>query len=139
MKEKNLKKFDILIKEYDERVVKQVGEDFEDAKSIVEDKINNEEIYLDLTTNYYKEILNYNSKNINNPLKVIIEYDPITRKTNIKSDDFNVEYNYGNTIRDLANDFTKFCETYLEDMEIEAGKDLENEIEEERQLYISQV
>ena len=55
MKEKNLKKFDILIKEYDERVVKQVGEDFEDAKSIVEDKINNEEIYLDLTTNYYKE------------------------------------------------------------------------------------
>ncbi len=134
MKEKNLKKFDILIKEYDERVVKQVGEDFEDAKSIVEDKINNEEIYLDLTTNYYKEILNYNSKNINNPLKVIIEYDPITRKTNIKSDDFNVEYNYGNTIRDLANDFTKFCETYLEDMEIEAGKDLENEIEEEREM-----
>ena len=133
MKEKNLKKFDILIKEYDERVVKQVGEDFEDAKSIVEDKINNEEIYLDLTTNYYKEILNY-SKNINNPLKVIIEYDPITRKTNIKSDDFNVEYNYGNTIRDLANDFTKFCETYLEDMEIEAGKDLENEIEEEREM-----
>ena len=62
MKEKNLKKFDILIKEYDERVVKQVGEDFEDAKSIVEDKINNEEIYLDLTTNYYKEILNYNTK-----------------------------------------------------------------------------
>lgn len=134
MKEKNLKKFDILIKEYDERVVKQVGEDFEDAKSIVEDKINNEEIYLDLTTNYYKEILNYNSKNINNPLKVIIEYDPITRKTNIKSDDFNVEYNYGNTIRDLANDFTKFCETYLEDMEIEAGKDLENEIEEEMEM-----
>lgn len=134
MKEKNLKKFDILIKEYDERVVKQVGEDFEDAKSIVEDKINNEEIYLDLTTNYYKEILNYNSKNINNPLKVIIEYDPITRKTNIRSDDFNVEYNYGNTIRDLANDFTKFCETYLEDMEIEAGKDLENEIEEEREM-----
>ena len=134
MKEQNLKKFDILIKEYDERVVKQVGEDFEDAKSIVEDKINNEEIYLDLTTNYYKEILNYNSKNINNPLKVIIEYDPITRKTNIKSDDFNVEYNYGNTIRDLANDFTKFCETYLEDMEIEAGKDLENEIEEEREM-----
>ena len=134
MKEKNLKKFDILIKEYDERVVKQVGEDFEDAKSIVEDKINNEEIYLDLTTNYYKGILNYNSKNINNPLKVIIEYDPITRKTNIKSDDFNVEYNYGNTIRDLANDFTKFCETYLEDMEIEAGKDLENEIEEEREM-----
>ena len=134
MKEKNLKKFDILIKEYDERVVKQVGEDFEDAKSIVEDKINNEEIYLDLTTNYYKEILNYNSKNINNPLKVIIEYDPITRKTNIKSDDFNVEYNYGNTVRDLANDFTKFCETYLEDMEIEAGKDLENEIEEEREM-----
>lgn len=134
MKEKNLKKFDILIKEYDERVVKQVGEDFEDAKSIVEDKINNEEIYLDLTTNYYKEILNYNSKNIDNPLKVIIEYDPITRKTNIKSDDFNVEYNYGNTIRDLANDFTKFCETYLEDMEIEAGKDLENEIEEEREM-----
>lgn len=134
MKEKNLKKFDILIKEYDERVVKQVGKDFEDAKSIVEDKINNEEIYLDLTTNYYKEILNYNSKNINNPLKVIIEYDPITRKTNIKSDDFNVEYNYGNTIRDLANDFTKFCETYLEDMEIEAGKDLENEIEEEREM-----
>ena len=134
MKEKNLKKFDILIKEYDERVVKQVGEDFEDAKSIVEDKINNEEIYLDLTTNYYKEVLNYNRKNINNPLKVIIEYDPITRKTNIKSDDFNVEYNYGNTIRDLANDFTKFCETYLEDMEIEAGKDLENEIEEEREM-----
>lgn len=134
MKEKNLKKFDILIKEYDERVVKQVGEDFEDAKSIVEDKINNEEIYLDLTTNYYKEILNYNSKNIDNPLKVIIEYDPITRKTNIKSDDFNVEYNYGNTIRDLANDFTKFCKTYLEDMEIEALKDLENEIEEEREM-----
>ena len=134
MKEKNLKKFDILIKEYDERVVKQVGEDFEDAKSIVEDKINNEEIYLDLTTNYYKEILNYNSKNINNTLKVIIEYDPITRKTNIKSYDFNVEYNYGNTIRDLANNFTKFCETYLEDMEIEAGKDLENEIEEEREM-----
>ena len=134
MKEKNSKKFDILIKEYDERVVKQVGEDFEDAKSIVEDKINNEEIYLDLTTNYYKEILNYNSKNINNPLKVIIEYDPITRKTNIKSDDFNVEYNYGNTVRDLANDFTKFCETYLEDMEIEAGKDLENEIAEEMEM-----
>lgn len=134
MKEKNLKKFDILIKEYDERVVKQVGEDFEDAKSIVEDKINNEEIYLDLTTNYYKEILNYNSKNIDNPLKVIIEYDPVTRKTNIKSDDFNVEYNYGNTVRDLANDFTKFCETYLEDMEIEAGKDLENEIAEEMEM-----
>lgn len=134
MKEKNLKKFDILIKEYDERVVKQVGEDFEDAKSIVEDKINNEEIYLDLTTNYYKEILNYNSKNIDNPLKVIIEYDPVTRKTNIKSDDFNVEYNYGNTVRDLANDFTKFCKTYLEDMEIEAGKDLENEIEEEMEM-----
>ncbi len=134
MKEKNSKKFDILIKEYDERVVKQVGEDFEDAKSIVEDKINNEEIYLDLTTNYYKEILNYNSKNIDNPLKVIIEYDPVTRKTNIKSDDFNVEYNYGNTVRDLANDFTKFCETYLEDMEIEAGKDLENEIAEEMEM-----
>ena len=134
MKEKNSKKFDILIKEYDERVVKQVGEDFEDAKSIVEDKINNEEIYVDLTTNYYKEILNYNSKNIDNPLKVIIEYDPVTRKINIKSDDFNVEYNYGNTVRDLANDFTKFCETYLEDMEIEAGKDLENEIAEEREM-----
>lgn len=130
----NLKKFDVLIKEYDERVLKQVAENFEDAMSIVEGKINNEEIFLDPTTNYCREIVNYNSKKLDNNIQIIIEYNPDMRKTNIKSDDINIEYNYSDTVRDLANDFTKFCENYLEDREIEAEQDLENEIDEEKEM-----
>lgn len=128
-----MKEYDLLIKEYDERVLRGKGKSFEDASLEIEDKINSGDIYLD-PVNYSREIVNYNSKKITKKIKIVIEYDPITKKNSIKCGDIKSEYSSGKTVRDLETDFINFCEVHMEDREIEADKDLENELNEEREM-----
>lgn len=128
-----MKEYDLLIKEYDERVLRGKGKSFEDASLEIEDKINSGDIYLD-PVNYSREIVNYNSKKITKKIKIVIEYDPITKKNSIECGDIKSEYSSGKTVRDLETDFINFCEVHLEDREIEVDKDLENELNEEREM-----
>lgn len=128
-----MKEYDLLIKEYDERVLRGRGKSFEDASLELEGKINSGDIYLD-PVNYSREIVNYNSKKITEKIKIVIEYDPITKKSSIECGDIKSEYNSGKTVRDLETDFINFCEVHMEDREIEVDKDLENELNEEREM-----
>lgn len=128
-----MKEYDLLIKEYDERVLRGKGKSFEDASLEIEDKINSGDIYLD-PVNYSREIINYNSKKITKKIRIVIEYDPITKKNSIECGDIKSEYSSGKTVRDLETDFINFCEVHMEDREIEADKDLENELNEEREM-----
>lgn len=128
-----MKEYDLLIKEYDERVLREKGKSFADASLEIEDKINSGDIYLD-PVNYSREIVNYNSKKITKKIKIVIEYDPITKKNSIECGDIKSEYSSGKTVRDLETDFINFCEVHMEDREIEADKDLENELNEEREM-----
>lgn len=128
-----MKEYDLLIKEYDERVLRGKGKSFEDASLEIEDKINSGDIYLD-PVNYSREIVNYNSKKITKKTRIVVEYDPITKKNSIECGDIKSEYSSGKTVRDLETDFINFCEVHMEDREIEADKDLENELNEEREM-----
>ena len=128
-----MKEYDLLIKEYDERVLRGKGKSFEDASLEIEDKINSGDIYLD-PVNYSREIVNYNSKKITKKIRIVIEYDPITKKNSIECGDIKSEYSSGKTVRDLETDFINFCEVHMEDREIEADEDLENELNEEREM-----
>ena len=128
-----MKEYDLLIKEYDERVLRGKGKSFEDASLEIEDKINSGDIYLD-PVNYSREIVNYNSKKITKKIKIVIEYDPITKKNSIECGDIKSEYSSGKTVRDLETDFINFCEVHMEDREIEVDKDLENELNEEMEM-----
>mgnify|MGYP004637830655 FL=1 len=128
-----MKEYDLLIKEYDERVLRGKGKSFEDASLEIEDKINSGDIYLD-PVNYSREIVNYNSKKITKKIRIVIEYDPITKKNSIECGDIKFEYSSGKTVRDLETDFINFCEVHMEDREIEADKDLENELNEEMEM-----
>ena len=128
-----MKEYDLLIKEYDERVLRGRGKSFEDASLELENKINSGDIYLD-PVNYSREIVNYNSKKITKKIKIVIEYDPITKKNSIECGDIKSEYSSGKTVRDLETDFINFCEVHMEDREIEVDKDLENELNEEREM-----
>lgn len=128
-----MKEYDLLIKEYDERVLSGKGKSFEDASLEIEDKINSGDIYLD-PVNYSREIVNYNSKKITKKIRIVIEYDPITKKNSIECGDIKSEYSSGKTVRDLETDFINFCEVHMEDREIEADKDLENELNEEMEM-----
>lgn len=128
-----MKEYDLLIKEYDERVLRGKGKSFEDASLEIEDKINSGDIYLD-PVNYSREIVNYNSKKITKKIRIVIEYDPITKKNSIECGDIKSEYSSGKTVRDLETDFINFCEVHMEDREIEADKDLEKELNEEMEM-----
>lgn len=128
-----MKEYDLLIKEYDERVLRGKGKSFEDASLEIEDKINSGDIYLD-PVNYSREIVNYNSKKITKKIRIVIEYDPITKINSIECGDIKSEYSSGKTVRDLETDFINFCEVHMEDREIEADKDLENELNEEMEM-----
>lgn len=128
-----MKEYDLLIKEYDERVLRGKGKSFEDASLEIEDKINSGDIYLD-PVNYSREIVNYNSKKITKKIRIVIEYDPITKKNSIECGDIKSKYSSGKTVRDLETDFINFCEVHMEDREIEVDKDLENELNEEMEM-----
>lgn len=128
-----MKEYDLLIKEYDERVLRGKGKSFEDASLEIDDKINSGDIYLD-PVNYSREIVNYNSKKITKKIRIVIEYDPITKINSIECGDIKSEYSSGKTVRDLETDFINFCEVHMEDREIEADKDLENELNEEMEM-----
>lgn len=128
-----MKEYDLLIKEYDERVLRGKGKSFEDASLEIDDKINIGDIYLD-PVNYSREIVNYNSKKITKKIRIVIEYDPITKINSIECGDIKSEYSSGKTVRDLETDFINFCEVHMEDREIEADKDLENELNEEMEM-----
>lgn len=128
-----MKKYKILIQEFDETLVEQNANSFDEAVNIVERKIEENKIYLEPTSNYTKTFINYYSKELDNSLAIFLKYNPNDKTIviiNSEENDKQRVYDGCYTVRDLSDIFTSYCKNNLEEREIEAEK----EIEEEREM-----
>jgi len=129
----NLKEYDISIEELLRRVVKVKAANISQAYDYVSDKINSGDILL--TADDYsgdREIRNFNSKNLNDNLRMFVSYNPEDGIITIFHDN-NREAKYVcDSAYDLKRCINTYIDNYIEEQEIEANKDLEIEEEIER-------
>lgn len=128
-----MKKYKIIIQEFDETLVEQNADSFDEAVNKTKDKIANDKIYLEPTSNYTQTFINYYSKELDNSLAIFLKYNPNDKTIVIINNEENDKqrvYDGCYTVRDLSDIFSSYCKNNLEEREIEAEK----EIEEEREM-----
>ena len=128
----NLKEYDIAVEELLRRVVKVKATNISQALDYVSDKVECCDIVLsadDYSGN--REIRNFNSKKLNENLRLFVSYNPEDGIITIFHDK-NREAKYiCDNVEDLKNCINTYVDNYIEEPEIEAvkEKELEEEIE----------
>lgn len=128
----NLKEYDIAVEELLRRVVKVKATNISQALDYVSDKVECSDIVLS-ADDYSgdREIRNFNSKKLNEKLRLIVSYNPKDGIITIFHDK-NREAKYiCDNVNDLKNCINTYVDNYIEEPEIEAvkEKELEEEIE----------
>ena len=128
----NLKEYDIAVEELLRRVVKVRATNISQALDYVSDKVESCDIVLsadDYSGN--REIRNFNSKKLNENLRLFVSYNPEDGIITIFHDK-NKEAKYiCDNVEDLKNCINTYVDNFIEETEIEAlkEKELEEEIE----------
>ena len=128
----NLKEYDIAVEELLRRVVKVKATNISQALDYVSDQVECCDIVLsadDYSGN--REIRNFNSKKLNENLRLFVSYNPEDGIITIFHDK-NREAKYiCDNVEDLKNCINTYVDNYIEEPEIEAvkEKELEEEIE----------
>ncbi|MDO5569789.1 MAG: hypothetical protein Q4G04_06815 [bacterium] len=113
-----IKNYEILIVEENEIIVPVSADSIDDAKKIVNDRIDSEELYLG-PENYSRQLLNANSKELDENLNIYMRFSSAAKKLSFLTDNEYQEYSDCYTVRDLAEIFKRHCLNYLENEEIE--------------------
>jgi len=126
----NLKEYDIAVEELLRRVVKVKATNISQALDYVSDKVECSDIVLSADDFYGdREIRNYNSKKLNDNLRLFVSYNAEDGIITIFHDN-NREAKYVcDNVYDLKNCIGVYVDNYIEEPEIEAVK--QKEIEEE--------
>lgn len=113
-----IKNYEILIVEENEIIVPVSAESIDDAKKIVDDRIDSGELYLG-PENYSRHLENANSKELDENLNVYIRFNADSNNVIVITNKDEQEYSSCYTVRDLAEIFKRHCLNYLENEEIE--------------------
>ncbi|MDO5569820.1 MAG: hypothetical protein Q4G04_06970 [bacterium] len=117
-----IKNYEVLIVEENEIIVPVNAESIDDAKKIVDDRIDSGELYLG-PENYSRHLENANSKELDENLNVYIRFNADSNNVIVVTNKDEQEYSSCYTVRDLAEIFKRHCYGYLEDEEIEIESD----------------
>lgn len=127
------KKYKIGVKESYYTIFEVDGYSYENAINKLEDDINEGKIILDNTASYQRNYVNDNSKELDLPFNIRLEYNPYDNKATIFSGKNKGEYKCF-TALDIAESLKNFCDTYIEDHEL-----IEKNIEEKENEYICEI
>lgn len=127
------KKYKIGVKESYYTIFEVDGYSYDNAVNQLEDDINDGKIILDNTSSYQRNYVNDNSKELDLPFNIRLEYNPYDNKATIFSGKNKGEYKCF-TALDIAESLKKFCDTYIEDHEL-----IEKNIEEKENEYICEI
>lgn len=122
-----MKEYDIEVKEVLSRVVRQKGENIDDAINIVQGKYDTREIELNYDDLHERSFANSYSKPLTENLNLNFNYDQNTNLLTITDGNHKQKYSC-DTINNLISCFEVFTADYLEEQEITA-KDIDNELE----------
>ena len=127
-----MKKYSILIKEYDERTEEIEANSYDEACNKIEDLINEGKMVLD-PYNYSRRYENVISKTIEKGTQIDAHLDTETNTLIVTVNGKTTTIPYCYTVRNLKEDFAEFCDYYLENNEIEIpqNKEIEQEMEAE--------
>ena len=128
-----MKKYSILIKEYDERTEEIEANSYDEACDKIEQAINEGRMVLD-PYNYSRSYENKISKTLEKEMQFDAHLDSKTNTLIITTNGNTTTIPYCFTVRNLKEDFAEYCETYLENNEIEISQDKEVEQEMEAEI-----